>query len=157
MKALVAILEGLGCENVRTYIQSGNAVFRTKRGAPGTLSKEIGAEVHRAHGFKPQVLLLDASELDRAIDGSPFKTEEGKALHFFFLDSIPNQPDLASLDRMKVGTEDFLLHGRTFYLFVPAGLGRSKLATKVEKVLGVPATARNWNTVSKLAAMIKES
>ena len=51
-------------------------------------------------------------------------------------------------------TEDFRLVERVFYMYAPDGIGRSKLAAKVEKALGVPVTARNWNTVSKLLAMV---
>lgn len=153
VKALTAIIEGMGCDNVRTYIQSGNAVFESKRELPKGFSEAFGAAVHRGHGFKPHVLLLPAADLARAIKANPFPVADGKALHFFFLDSSPENPDLASLNELKADSEDFVLKERVFYLYTPAGLGRSKLAAKVERALGVPATARNWNTVSKLAEM----
>ena len=157
MKALVSILEDVGCEEVRTYIQSGNAVFRTKGKSTKHLAEQIGAAVRKGHGFTPQVLLLSASELAAAIEGNPYPTEDGKALHFFFLQSTPANPDTASLDALRAGSEAFTLAGRVLYLFTPDGLGRSKLAAKVEGVLGVPATARNWNTVNKLAEMTRHT
>ena len=58
---------------------------------------------------------------------------------------------------LRKETERFTLAGNIFYLFAPEGVGRSKLAAAAEAALGVPATARNWNTVMKLAAMLEDS
>lgn len=157
MKALVAILEDLGCENVRTYIQSGNAVFDVKSGLTKGFADRFGEAVRTGHGFKPSILLLQAVELENAIKGNPFPTADGKALHCYFLASTPKKPDLASLNQLKAASEAFVLKERVFYLYTPDGLGRSKLAVKVERALGVAATARNWNTVSKLAEMADET
>jgi uncharacterized protein (DUF1697 family) len=82
---------------------------------------------------------------------------EGKSLHFFFLASTPAKPDLDALAKLKSSSEEFKLGKNVFYLHAPDGIGRSKLAAKVEKALGVPATARNWNTVSKLMVMVHQT
>lgn len=118
------------------------------------MADEIGSRIHEDFGFKPEVLLLEIPELEAAIKGNPFSTEEGKALHFFFMDSTPVKPDLDKLMGIKSKTEEFYLHKNVFYLYTPDGIGRSKLAAKVGQVLGVPVTARNWNTVSKLSDMV---
>jgi uncharacterized protein (DUF1697 family) len=76
-----------------------------------------------------------------------------KSLHLFFLDETPKHPDLKSLDAIRTGNERYKLAGKVFYLNTPDGFGPSKLAGRVEKLLGVAATARNWNTVCKLAEM----
>jgi uncharacterized protein (DUF1697 family) len=154
MKDLVKILEGIGCEKVKTYIQSGNVVFQSKKGKPGPMAREISSRILESHGFEPKVLLLKVSELRSAIENNPFDTANGKILHFFFLDSVPDKPDLEKLMAVKAESEEFKLHGKVFYFYAPDGFGRSKLAAKVEQALGVPATARNWNTVSKLVAMV---
>lgn len=70
------------------------------------------------------------------------------------METAPTSPDLEKLMALKSPREDFRLIQQVFYLYAPDGIGRSKLAEKVEKNLGVPATARNWNTVSKLLAMV---
>jgi uncharacterized protein (DUF1697 family) len=57
----------------------------------------------------------------------------------------------------KSKSEEFKLNKNIFYLYAPDGVGRSKLAAKVEQALGVSVTARNWNTVSKLIAMVKQT
>jgi uncharacterized protein (DUF1697 family) len=157
MRDLVGILEGMGCENVKTYIQSGNAVFWTKKNQTKKIAEEISSKILKSHGFKPKVLLLGVSELEESIENNPFKTEEGKALHFFFLESTPIKPDLDGLVNVKSNSEEFNLNKNIFYLYAPDGVGRSKLAAKIEQALGVPVTARNWNTISKLIAMVRKA
>ena len=157
MKDLVQILDGMGCERVKTYIQSGNAVFRTKENQATRIAAEISSKILQHHGFKPKVLLLSGTELEDAIKNNPFQTMEGKTLHFFFLESTPVHPDLDELERVKSNSEEFKLDNNIFYLYAPDGVGRSKLASRIERSLGVPATARNWNTVGKLIGMVKQA
>jgi uncharacterized protein (DUF1697 family) len=154
MKELAGILEDLGCEKVKTYIQSGNVVFQSKKEQPHELAGEITAKILEHYGFEPKVILLEKSDLQDAIENNPFATDDGKALHFFFLASRPEKADLERLMALKSASEAYKLHKKVFYLYTPDGLGRSKLATKVEQCLGIPATARNWNTVSKLLSLI---
>ncbi len=154
MKELAAMLETLGCENVRTYIQSGNVVFQSRKGLAEIEAAAISKKIMDKKGFEPRVLLLDVATFQEAINNNPFPTDNGKILHFNFLTSPANQPDLDLLEAVKKDTEQFLLKDMVFYVYAPDGIGRSKLATVVEKALGVPATARNWNTVNKLAKMI---
>ena len=155
MRELIGILERLGCKDIRTYIQSGNAVFRTGNGPAKKLAEAISSRIEKAHGFKPKVLLLSAAALTKAIANNPFSTADGRALHFMFLAARPKQPDLAGLMAIKSKTEQFRLVANVFYLYAPDGVGRSKLVAKVESALGVPVTGRNWNTINKLMAMVK--
>lgn len=157
MKDLVGILEGMGCEKINTYIQSGNVVFQSKEKQSSKIAGEISSKILESHGFEPKVLLLEIAELQDAIKNNPFETEDGKALHFFFLDSHPKDPDLERLMAVKLKSEEFSLNKNIFYLYTPDGIGRSKLAAKVEQCMGVPVTARNLNTVSKLTAMVKQA
>ncbi len=161
MKDLVASLAELGCVNVRTYIQSGNVVLRIKQGSAKTLASRLSASIQASHGFTPHVLLIDAADFLRVIEDCPYryidgKQLDGKQLHVFFLQSTPKSPDLTTLESIKTPSEKFHLVGNVFYLFTPDGIGRSKLAAKAERCLGVAATARNWNTVAKLQAMLAE-
>jgi uncharacterized protein (DUF1697 family) len=156
MKDLVRILEGMGFAAVQTYIQSGNAVFRSAPIETDRTAREIRAAIREAQGFAPAVLLLEAAQLQEAAANNPFGAADGKALHLFFLESLPGKPDLAGLAAVKAETEQFELREKVFYLSAPDGIGRSVLAAVVEKSLGVPATARNWNTVSKLLSMVAE-
>jgi len=156
MKEVVRTLEGMGCEKVKTYAQSGNVVFKSNKRQSNTLAGEISAKILERHGFEPKVLLLEVSELQDAIERNPFKTEDGKALHLFLLNSHPESPDLEKLMAVKSKSEEFKLIKNIFYLYAPDGIGRSKLAALIEQNMGVPVTARNWNTISRLISMAKE-
>jgi uncharacterized protein (DUF1697 family) len=155
MKELVDILEGLGVKNVKTYIQSGNAVFQFSGKDTSTFSKKLSTEIKKRRGFEPHVILLTIDELKKAMTENPFPEAEKDpaSLHLGFLDSKPKNPDLKKLSSLKKETERFHLSDRVFYLNAPEGIGRSKLAASSEKLLGVPMTDRNWRTVCKVIEM----
>ncbi|EAQ80918.1 DUF1697 domain-containing protein [Blastopirellula marina] len=152
MQELIAILESLGCTNVKTYIQSGNAAFDCKQRNRGKLAAEITAAIEANKGFAPLVLLLEQHQLEAIVAANPFPAaqDDPKSLHFFFLTAPAKKPDLAALEKLTAADESFLLAGNLFYLHAPSGIGRSKLAEKVDRHLGVATTARNWRTVSKM-------
>ncbi|HEU5047497.1 MAG TPA: DUF1697 domain-containing protein [Rickettsiales bacterium] len=157
MKALAALLEKQGCTEVVTYIQSGNAVFRHKEGNAAKLSGIIRRAIEAQHGFAPHMVLLRLEELERAAASNPFShaEQDPKSLHVFFLTETPPSPDMRELESVKAANEAFFLQDRLFYLHAPDGIGRSKLAAKAERLLGVGATARNWNTVSKMLELAR--
>ena len=156
MKDLVRVLEDEGFTDVRTYIQSGNAVFNSVRGTSRSLADRIGRAVEARHGFRPRIAMLSPRELAEAVAGNPFRAAvaEPKSLHLFFMAHAPPAPDHAALDRIRVGAEAFAFRGRVFYLHTPHGFPTSKLAASAERLIGIDATARNWNTVSRLLEMV---
>lgn len=96
----------------------------------------------------PLVLAPDA--IGRALAGNPFPGADTKNLHLGFLASIPGNPDLDTLSKLRKEGERFHLKENVFYLHAPEGIGRSRLASNAEKLLGVPMTVRNWSTVCKV-------
>ncbi len=150
MRELAQMLENMGLENVKTYIQSGNVVFQSKRTDSDKLALEISEAIGKSHGFKPQIFVFTIDALQTAMAANPFPVEEPKALHLFFLDGIPKDPDLSALEAVKADSERFELINDVFYLYAPDGIGRSKLADTVGKGWNVSITARNWRTVSKI-------
>jgi uncharacterized protein (DUF1697 family) len=158
MKDLVATLENVGCRDVATYIQSGNAVFWSGEQDAALLSETVRAAIKERHGFEPQVLLLELDEMERAMRSNPFPEAEPepKTLHLYFLAAPPENPDLDALQEIKGDPERFFLGDGVFYLHAPEGIGRSKLAANVEKLLGVPVTARNWRTGRKIMEMARQ-
>jgi uncharacterized protein (DUF1697 family) len=158
MKVLKELLESLDLQQVRTYIQSGNAVFQGEQAADARLAESISAEIKKIHGFEPRVLLLKSEELTGAIQSNPFPDAEPKpqTLHLGFLTAVPEKPDLDALENFRGESERFALKGKVFYLHAPEGIGRSKLAAQAERLLGVAMTVRNWRTVNKLMAMATE-
>ena len=156
MKELVALFQSLGYQNVLTYIQSGNVVFQSHKSLGASDSGNIANAILDLKGFEPRVMLVNAETFKSAIEENPFPTDNPKALHFFFLESQPEEPNLDRLMSLKAESERFELGKFGFYLYTPDGMGRSKLASAVEKALGVAVTARNWNTVDKLASMLTQ-
>jgi uncharacterized protein (DUF1697 family) len=151
MKRLTELMDAHGFANVRTYIQSGNIVFDSAA-KPGP---EIGDLIEGEFGFRPAVLILGASEFRRALDKNPFDVDAGNTAHLFFCEKTPKSVDFKVLDSLKAASEQYSLIGKVFYLYAPDGVGRSDLATKVGKAFpGVTMTARNLNTVRKLADML---
>jgi len=158
MKELVALLENSGVQKVRTYIQSGNAVFQSAAKDLSQLSKQLAAAVKKRHGFDPYVLILELEAIKKAMAENPFPDAEADpgSLHLGFLASTPKNPDLGKLAALKKQSERFHLSEKVFYLYAPEGVGRSKLATSAEKLLGVTMTDRNWRTVGKVREIAEE-
>jgi uncharacterized protein (DUF1697 family) len=157
MQAFRELLATLGCENVATCIQSGNAVF-TYAGEAAALPVSIASAVESAYGFRPPVVLLTATEFNAVTAANVFAAEdvEPKFLHVWFLQQTARNANTARMDELASGGEKFLLTDAAFYLYAPHGIGRSRLAGATEKCLGVQATARNWRTVSKIGEMLAE-
>lgn len=152
MKELKSVLESIGCTEVATYIQSGNVVFTNTESRAEVLESKICRTVNANFDLEPRVLLLSVDQLTAAMAANPFPAAQDrpKSLHLFFLAEEAKKIDWNALDARKSKTEQYRLSGRVFYLHAPDGIGRSKLAGSVEKLLGVPATARNWRTVGKV-------
>jgi uncharacterized protein (DUF1697 family) len=159
MKELIVLLQGLGLKNVKTYIQSGNAVFSCPPELFPGIAGRISSGIKDRFGFEPGLFLLDLAGLEQAIAENPFPESEAipESLHLGFLASKPQKPDLEGLESMKKESERFRLKGKIFYLSAPEGVGKSRLAAKAERLLGVPMTDRNWRTVCKLRDMAREA
>ena len=156
MADLKAILATLGVRNVATYIQSGNAVFTGLIDASG-FEEIVAQEIMVHHGFRPQALVLARETFDAVLAGYPWREafDDPTSGHIWFLSAAATEPDLDKLAKLAAPSERFDLTARAFYLHAPDGIGRSQLAGSVEKLLGVPTTARNLNTAVKLAAMLR--
>jgi|HubBroStandDraft_1064217.scaffolds.fasta_scaffold00023_56 uncharacterized protein (DUF1697 family) len=154
MKDLATLLRGLKFRDVRTYIQSGNAVFAST-GTAAPLAARISGAVARRFGFRPYVVLFEARELRQAIARNPFPEGEAQpqSLHLWFLEECPVAARHAGLEAVRAETERFAVHDKVLYLHAPLGIGHSRLAPRAEKILGTKGTARNWRTVTTLLAM----
>lgn len=155
MKAFAADLEAIGCEDVKTYIQSGNAVCRSSQRSAGRLQQAIADQLESEHSFRPGVQALTVSQMNDVIAANPFPeaVADPKTLHAYFLATKPKAPDTEGIARLQGPTERCQIVGRVFYLHAPDGVGRSKLAARVQRLLGVDVTARNWRTVLALAEL----
>jgi uncharacterized protein (DUF1697 family) len=160
MDALREVYAALKLEQIQTYVQSGNVIFRSKETNPSTLAKKIQAAIERAFGFRPEVILRTAEELGKAIAANPFAgrrdVEPGKLL-ITFLEADPGKDGRAALASLKDYPEELHLKNRELYTYFPDGAGKSKLPwAKVEKLFKTQGTARNWNSVTKMLEMAEK-
>lgn len=159
MKSLSALCESQGCRGVRTYIQSGNVVFRadarTVRGFAAKLKSQINAEF----GFETAVILRTAPELRAVVENNPYMKPgvDLRSLHVMFLAKEPNLTDVVKLNPPCEGDEAFSLRGKEIFLFLPNGTGRSKLAAyRFDKILQTDVSTRNWQTTLNLVSLCEE-
>lgn len=163
MAELRSLLEGLGHRDVRTYLQSGNAVFTTDTDelTDEELTTAIEDAIEKRFGFRVDCLVRDAAYLAAVADACPFPAAEleGKQLHVTYLSEAVTPERFASIDQTAFLPEEFRLGERALYLYAPEGLGRSKLGEALSRPAlfkGIVATTRNWNTVVKLAEMTRD-
>lgn len=156
--ALVTAFESAGCTSVRTYIQSGNVAFRPPEGQSAAVFASIRVALRRVIGETPIVLFRSARELVGLVDLDPFgalQNDSSVKLYVGFLSRRPWHPIEVPIEwppeAMAVvganGREVFIVSRRKpngFYA-IPNPL--------IESALGVPATTRNWSTVSKLVEL----
>lgn len=151
MEAFRDALTGIGLEGVKTYIQSGNAVFSSDRAAP-VLAGQIADTVLAGFGFRPPVLLLSRKELAAARAACPFGAEPGDKVHFFFMEKELPRAGADFLRALAAPSERYAWRGKVLWLHLPEGIGRSKLARRVMD-LPIDVTARNMKSVDALLAL----
>ena len=153
-KPLREALEKAGFKDVATYINSGNAVLSSRKGAAGVVS-DIAAIVSKEFGFDKAIHAVTREDWDSLIDKNPFPDAAStpKFLHAAVLAEGPETAKLEALRAFAAKGERIEVVGKVAYLHTPHGFGTSKLAVKFDKGIGVPNTARNWNTVLALAKL----
>lgn len=152
MPALRELLAGLGYADVETYLQSGNAVL-TADETPGEVSARIEERLAAGLGLTTEVIVRTADELRTVIAANPLKVADPSRFGVLFLYDRPATGWLDGLDRDTFAPEALHPADREIYFSLPNGFGRAKLPTAVGRRLKVPATMRNWHTVTALASM----
>ena len=156
MADLRALIEELGGIDVRTYVQSGNVVFRSGLKA-ADLASSIESAIRERLGLEVVVLTRTDEQLRDVVAGNPFAGQSAgpKELQVTFLAEIPEPERVQSLAGRDFAPERFEIVEADVYLSCPDGYGRSKLGNAMfERELGVPATTRNWRTVTALAELV---
>jgi uncharacterized protein (DUF1697 family) len=157
MADLKAMVEAIGFSDARTLLQSGNLVFSGGEAADVEVESLLEAEAEQRFGFDVDVIVRRALEWAAMIVDNPFAREaidDPSHLLAMPLKTAPAADALAKLRAAIKGRERVAIIDRNAYLVYPDGIGESKLTIAViERHLGVRGTARNWNTVQKLAAM----
>jgi uncharacterized protein (DUF1697 family) len=154
MDALRTLYDSLKLGDARTYLQSGNVVFTTGAQALAGLPKRIEDAIEQAFGFRPSVIHRTAAELRDAIARNPFAARPGiepSRLAVTFLGGDPTPEARDKVLAMKTDPEELRMDGRELFIYFPNGMARPRIPmAQIERSLKVPATVRNWNTVTKL-------
>ena len=135
-----------------SYIASGNVVFDAK-GAKGAIQTQLEDGITETFGFDVPVLLRTADEITQIAATCPFPDAKGKHVLAYLCFDAPTL-DRAAIAGVQTASEHLQVVGRTVWLHAPDGIGRSRLVAQIERYIGVGATARNFNTIRKMAEMV---
>lgn len=155
MAELRSFFGELGFADVATYVQSGNAVFRARKGDAASLTKQLESAFEKKWGFHSRIMVRDLDWFERLVAENPYPDVAGNPtkLHAYALEREPTKEEIARLAEKCTGPESFEIKGDVLYLHAPDGLGKSVFANLIARTLKVPGTARNWRTVLTLLEM----
>jgi uncharacterized protein (DUF1697 family) len=155
MAALRDTCASVGCEDVVTYIQSGNVVLKSRLTAD-KLRTALEAAIAKEFGFNPAVMIRTAREISGVVDRNPYPGGDDKTVHVGFLHAAPDATTKQCLAAVDCAPEELTVVGRDIYLHLPNGMGRAALPVQLERCLRpTPITVRNWRTVTKLAELAR--
>ena len=157
MKDLAALFADAGCDNVRTYIQSGNVLFAATPDVAVAVPSLVAARIVERFGYRTPVLARTAEELRSVVAANPFVAEGAaeETLHVVFLADRPAPGRRDALDPDRSPPDAFAVRGREIYLRLPRGAADSKLTNAYfDAKLATTSTIRNWRTVTKLLALM---
>lgn len=157
MKELQLMFESLGYKEVKTYIQSGNIVFKSEQQSLETLTNQIHRQILSVFGFDVSVTLLDSLDLERIHKANPFAVNEGYEIEKMLVTILSRMPEREKIDSLQngnYGNDKYVLQGKELYLYCMDGYGKTKLSNNfIESKLKVSATTRNWKTITELLKM----
>ncbi len=165
MDQLRKSFEALGFEQVQTYIQSGNVVFKAGKLSTLKLSKRIEETILREFGFAVSVISRSSDEMAAVIESNPFlnqrRLDKGKIdldrLHVMFLSAAPAPAALKKLAELTAAPDRFCCCDSEIYFYLPNGVSGSVLMkSAVDRILQVVTTTRNWKTVNSIHQMCRD-
>lgn len=158
VKPLAAALIEEGFEGVKTYINTGNVILKSPDSAEKVI-KRVAPIVLKQFDFSKDILIASAAEWDKLVAENPFPevVNEPTKLHAYLMKQTPDDKAIEALRAKADGPDDFQIRGRVLYYHTPQGISNARLFPKIERTLGVVATARNWNSVLKLQALAAAS
>jgi uncharacterized protein (DUF1697 family) len=152
MADLRELLEALGYDDAVTHLQSGNIVVDTRK-QPASLKRELEQQIAAELGLETEVFVRTRDELAQVVARNPLAGVAGNPSRYLvsFLSGAPDRAFVKELAGLDVAPEQVAVDGREIYSWHPSGIQASKVARLLGRQPGgVTATARNWNTVTKL-------
>jgi uncharacterized protein (DUF1697 family) len=157
MADLRGLLPSLGFADAQTVLQSGNVVFRGPAKATAKVEQILETAVEKRFAMKVDFHVRTADEWRALVEANPFRAEAAKDPAHLLVSCFKAPLDQASVKALQgaiTGPETLQADGRQLYMVYPDGIGNSKAAALVDRKLGARGTARNWNTVLKLAGLL---
>jgi uncharacterized protein (DUF1697 family) len=155
MADLRKVFAGLGYQDARTVLQTGNVVFDSDDGKAAALESRLEKALADSLGLKTDILIRSAKEWQQIIEANPFPDEaKSDPAHLVVmpLKAMASKSAIETLNATIKGREVVKAAGEQLYITYPDGIGRSKLTIGlIEKTIGTRGTGRNWNTVLKIA------
>ncbi len=163
MAELKKVFETIGLYEVKTYIQSGNVLFKSNEDEDA-LRNKIEDEIEAVFGFYVEVVLRTREELEKIVSTCPFSdkeileaesSSEAESLYVALLAQVPLKEKIELLDEYSNESNKYRIVGRDIFLLFNDSIRNSKLANKLQK-LDVAVTVRNWKTMNKLVALARD-
>jgi uncharacterized protein (DUF1697 family) len=161
MEALKTMLENIGFQNVRTYLQSGNVFVDTDEESASKVGFMIKQEIFKVFGHEVPTIVITKEDLELCFKNSPYLKEEDldtKKLYVAFVSTALKSENINDLKISQFKPDEASIDGNRIFIKYAIGAGKTRLEGKyIEKKLNVIVTMRNWNTVTNLLKMYAEN
>lgn len=157
MAILRELMTDLGFEQVQTYIQSGNVVFKSVESSHTEIESKISESILKTFGFEVPILVKESSELKTIFNENPFVEGQREASYFTLLHDIPNTDLVEAVKQESYEGETFIVTEDCVYFYSDTGYGKAKCNNNFfERKLKVSATTRNFKTMQKLLSLCSD-
>ncbi len=160
MDALRALFEAQGCDNVKTYIQTGNVIFNHREEDADKMKQMIEAFIEKEYGFFVPTIIRSRDEMNAVLEANPYLARPDanvKQIYIAYLERTPTKEEVEALLTATNENEEAMVIGNEAWLFYRLGAGKAKLSNAVlERKMKIKATMRNWNTTNKLVALLSD-
>ena len=157
MTDLRKLLSESGLENVKTYIQSGNVLFNTKKTSLEKLESKIHDAIKSHYGFDVSVIVKKPEEIKEILEACPFTLEKKQKSYFTMLHSVPDKKLVEEASQKQYPGEEYHIINNCIYFYCATGVGKAKFNTNFfERKLNTTSTTRNYNTMMKLLSLSAE-
>ena len=159
MDVLKTVLENVGFQNVKTYIQSGNVFVDSDEEHGASVGFKIKQEIFKQLGLEVPVVVIAKEDLEACLRNNPFLKEkecDTKKLYVAFLSKELQGSAINDLKISQFKPDEATIDSNRIYIKYAVGAGKTRLDQKyIEKKLNVVATIRNWNTVTTLLELFE--
>lgn len=161
MEALRELYTSMKLQDVQSFIQTGNVLFRTSAKDLSKLARRLEQEIEKKFAFRTAVILRTPADLRDIVTRNPFSNRDGiepSKLLVVFLESAPDPDTSEKLRAIPMDPEELQIVGRELFIYFPNGMARPSFSQSAfdRALKKIPGTGRNWNSVTKLLALAEK-